>query len=207
METTAVLDTSVLVLNKLYVAVHVVNVRRAFALLTKHDAEVVTVRDGRYDTYDFDSWRAVSAFREQFEPDGDWLRAVNFDIRVPRVIRLLVYDRLPKQVVKFNRRNIYARDGNRCQYCGKPFATSDLSLDHIVPRSRGGRSTWTNVVCACLKCNVRKGGRLPAEVGMTLIRPPVEPRRSPMIGLQLRHQRYRSWKQFLDHAYWSVELK
>ena len=207
MESVSVLNTSVLVLNKFYTAIHVVTVRRAVALLCKHTAEVVTVRDGRYDTYDFDSWRELSAFREAFEPDGDWLRAVNFDVRVPRVIRLLVYDRLPKRRVRFNRRNIYARDGNRCQYCGKHFHTSELSIDHIIPRSRGGPTTWTNVVCACLKCNVRKGGGLPAEVGMSLIRPPRAPRRPPVISLHLRQPRYRSWKQFLDHAYWSVELK
>ncbi|KPJ73751.1 MAG: HNH endonuclease [Planctomycetes bacterium DG_20] len=203
----AVLNTNVLVLNKFYMAIHVVTVRRAFALLCKHNAEVVAVRDGRYDTYDFDSWRELSAFREEFEPDGDWIRSVNFEVRVPRVIRLLMYDRLPRQRVKFNRRNIYARDANRCQYCGKRHPTSELSLDHVVPRSRGGKSTWTNVVCACLACNVRKGGRLPGEVGLKLIRSPAEPRRSPVIALHLGHQRYRSWKQFLDHAYWSVELK
>jgi len=188
-------------------AVQVVTVRRAFTMLCKRNAEVVTVRDGRYDTYDFDSWCELSTFREEFEPDGDWVRSVNFDVRVPRVIRLLVYDRLPKRRVKFNRRNIYARDGNRCQYCGGRFSSSELSLDHVVPRSRGGKSTWTNVVCACVACNVRKGGKLPREVGLRLIHKPVEPRRSPAISLHLTHQRYRSWKQFLDHAYWSVELR
>ena len=103
---------------------------------------------------------------------------------MPRVIRLLTYDRLPRQKVKFNRRNIFARDGNRCQYCGKRFATSELSLDHVVPRSRGGRATWENIVCACLKCNVRKGGRTPREAGMRLIREPVEPRTSPSLSAQ-----------------------
>jgi len=207
MESVSVLNTSVLVLNKFYTAIHVVTVRRAVALLCKHTAEVVTVRDGRYDTYDFDSWRELSAFREAFEPDGDWLRAVNFDVRVPRVIRLLVYDRLPKRRVRFNRRNIYARDGNRCQYCGRRFPTSELTLDHVVPRSRGGDASWTNMVCACVACNVRKGGRPPWEARMELIRKPAKPRRSPVVKLHLRHEKYRSWKQFLDAAYWSVELK
>lgn len=202
-----ILDTNVLVLNRLFMAVHVVTVRRAFSLLCKRCAEVITVHDGRYDSYDFESWREVSAFRERFAPDGDWVRSVNFDLRVPRVIRLLAYDRLPKRHVKFNRRNIYARDENRCQYCGKRFPTNELSLDHVVPRSRGGTSCWTNLVCACLRCNVRKGGRLPSEVGMTLVRQPAEPRRSPLISLKLHQPQYRSWQAFLDHAYWSVELK
>jgi 5-methylcytosine-specific restriction endonuclease McrA len=201
------LDASVLVLNKLYMAMHVISVRRAFCLLVKDLAEVVTIDDGYYQSYDFQSWREVSEARAAFKgPDDDFIRTVHFEIQVPRIIRLLGYDRLPRQRVKFNRRNIFARDGNRCQYCGKKFATSDLSLDHVVPRSRGGLASWQNIVCACLKCNVRKGGRTPREAGMHLIRDPIEPRTSPVLGLKLSHGKYRSWKAFLDNAYWSVEL-
>ena len=113
-------------------------------------------------SFDFQTWREVSEARRPFkEPDDEFIRTVHFEIQVPRVIRLLTYDRLPRQKVKFNRRNIFARDGNRCQYCGKRFATSELSLDHVLPRSQGGQATWENIVCACLKCNVRKGGRTP----------------------------------------------
>ncbi len=201
------LDSSVLVLNRLYMAVHVIGVRRAFSLLCKELAEVVTFEDGYYQSYNFESWREVSEARARFkEPDDDFIRTVQFEIQVPRVIRLLGYDRLPRQRVKFNRRNLFARDGNRCQYCGKRFATSELSLDHVVPRSRGGGSSWINIVCACLKCNVRKGGRTPREAGMALIRDPIEPKTSPVLALKLTHRKYDSWKTFLDHAYWSVEL-
>jgi 5-methylcytosine-specific restriction endonuclease McrA len=202
------LDSSVLVLNKLYMAVHVVSVRRAFCLLFKELAEVITLDEGHYQSYDFQSWREVSEARALFkEPDDDFIRTVHFEIQVPRIIRLLGYDRLPKQRVKFNRRNIFARDNNRCQYCGKKFASSDLSLDHVLPRSRGGQAVWGNIVCACLRCNVRKGGRTPREAGMHLIREPQEPRTSPVLGLKLSHRKYKSWKAFLDNAYWSVELK
>ena len=202
------LDASVLVLNKLYMAVRVVSVRRAFTLLFKELAEVITLDDGAYRSYDFHSWREVSEARARFKgPDDDFIRTVHFEIQVPRVIRLLGYDRLPRQKVRFNRRNIFARDGNRCQYCGKKFATSELSLDHVVPRSRGGEANWENIVCACLRCNVRKGGRTPREAAMNLIRPPVMPRTSPVLGLKLSHRKYESWKTFLDNAYWSVELR
>ncbi|MBM4018011.1 MAG: HNH endonuclease, partial [Planctomycetes bacterium] len=87
------------------------------------------------------------------------------------------------------------------------FKTSELSIDHVVPRSRGGHTVWTNVVCACMRCNVRKGGRTPAEAGLTLVRPPAEPRFSPVITLHAGSEKYRSWKQFLDAAYWHVELR
>jgi 5-methylcytosine-specific restriction endonuclease McrA len=202
------LDGSVLVLNKFYMAVHVIPVRRAFCLLFKELAEVITIDDGQYLSFNFTTWREASEARSLFpDPDDEFIRAVHFEIQVPRIIRLLTYDRLPRQKVKFNRRNIFARDGNRCQYCGRKFATSELSLDHIVPRSKGGRASWDNIVCACLKCNVRKGGRSPREAGMRLRREPVEPRTSPALSLKLSHRKYRSWKTFLDNAYWSVELE
>jgi 5-methylcytosine-specific restriction endonuclease McrA len=202
------LDASVLVLNRCYMAVHIIPVRRAFCLLFKELAEVVTLDDGRYLSHDFQSWREVSEARSRFrDPDDDYIRTIHFEIQVPRVIRLLTYDRLPRTKIKFNRRNIFARDGNRCQYCGKRFPTGELSLDHVMPRSRGGGTDWENIVCACVRCNVRKGGRTPAEAGMRLTKPPVKPKTSPTLGLKLANRKYQSWKTFLDDAYWTVELR
>lgn len=202
------LNSNVLVLNRDYLALRVISVKRAICLLFKELAEVVHVEDGQYLSYDFADWCELSVLKREFEPHShDWLRTVRFEIAVPRIVRLTIYDRLPKQEVKFNRRNIYARDSNRCQYCGKKFATNELSLDHVVPRSQGGKSTWDNIVCACLKCNIRKGGRTPHEANMKLIAVPKRPKRNPVISLKLNEGRYASWKAFLDHAYWSVELK
>jgi len=202
------LDSSVLVLNKLYLPIHVVNARRAFSLLCRDVAEVVCLEDDCFETHDLASWCQLSAMRAKFpDDDSDYVRTVSLEIIVPRIIRLLVYDRLPERAVKFNRRNIYGRDESRCQYCGKRFPTSELTLDHVVPRSRGGGSTWDNLVCCCVACNSRKGGRLPENAGMKLIRRPFKPRRSPLIRLTLRDRRYRSWRHFVDDAYWSVELK
>jgi 5-methylcytosine-specific restriction endonuclease McrA len=203
------LDASVLVLNKLFMAVHIISVRRAFILLCKELAEVVSLEDGQFSTYDFETWREVSEFRAKHfrQADDDWVRTANSEIQVPRVIRLLSYEKLPKQTVKFNRRNIFARDNNQCQYCGKKYATTELSLDHVIPRSQGGQSTWENIVCACVKCNVKKGGRTPKQAHMTLIRKPEKPKRSPLLNLKMTLTKYQSWKTFLDNAYWSVELK
>jgi len=189
-------------------AIRIIRARRAFSLLFRELAEVVSVEEGAYANYDFASWCEVSQFRHAFEPDGnDWVSTVNFYIAVPRIIRLLFYDHLPPGEVKFNRRNIFARDRNRCQYCGRKFPTSELSLDHVIPRSMGGKSVWTNVVCACVKCNVRKGDMTPKQAGMTLVQKPVKPRHNPLVHVHVGYQRYHSWKQFLDHAYWSVELR
>ena len=202
------LDANVLVLNKHYAAVQITSARRAFSMVFRGIAEIVSVEDSQYLSYDFESWRQVSEFRARFERERhDWVHCVRFEIAVPRIVRLLFYDRLPQQNVKFNRRNIYARDRTRCQYCGRRFPTTELSLDHVVPRSLGGKTTWDNVVCCCVACNVRKGGRTPEFARMKLIAAPVKPRRSPVIQLRLSNEKYSSWKQFLNTAYWNVELK
>ena len=202
------LNASVLVLNRQYMAVHVVGVRRAFGLLLNQLAEVIHIEDGQYGNYDFDSWREISELKAEFkEPNEDWIKSVNFEVCVPRVVRLLYYDRIPKQRVRLNRRNIFARDANRCQYCGKRFPTSELSLDHVVPTCLGGGASWENLVCACVQCNVRKGGRTPKQAGMKLICKPVRPKCSPMLTIKLGNPKYASWKTFLDTAYWSVDLK
>jgi 5-methylcytosine-specific restriction endonuclease McrA len=208
-----VLGANVLVLNKFYQAIRVVNVRRAFSLLCRELAEVVHIEtdaagQSKWQNFDFAEWTELSQLKAEFEPDAhDWIHTVRFQIAVPRIIRLLGYEKLPRQDVKFNRRNIYARDGNKCQYCGKRTSTTELSLDHVVPKSQGGKATWDNIVCCCVKCNVKKGGRTPEQAHMHLITKPVKPKRSPVINIRLADERYSSWKQFLDTAYWTVELK
>jgi len=206
----SVLQSSVLVLNRSFVPVHMVTARRAFGMLFKAIAEVVQIEDGRLGLYNFRSWQEISEFKRANglgEDESEWISTVSFDLEVPRIIRLLFYNRYPSRRVSLNRRNLMARDENRCQYCGRKFATSELSIDHVLPLSRGGRTTWANVVCACTGCNKRKGGRTPQEAGMSLIRPPREPRVNPLIRLKVQRRKYYSWRQFLDEAYWSVALE
>lgn len=193
-----VLSNSVLVLNRFYMAVHVVCVRRAFILLYRASAEVIHIEDGQYANYDFESWCEMSELRSgQKTLDQDWVRAVNFEIQVPRIIRLTRFEHVPHQSLRFNRRNLFARDGNRCQYCGKSLPTSQLSLDHVIPRSRGGETSWDNVVCACVACNTKKGGRTPKEARMNLISQPRRPRHNPQLAMKLGNPKYASWKSFL----------
>jgi 5-methylcytosine-specific restriction endonuclease McrA len=202
------LDEKVLVLNRMYTAIRVISARRAFVMLCKRIAEVINVENGRYVNYDFESWTDVAALQQQFEPDSyTWVRTPRLMIAVPKIIRLLGYDKLSRQEVKLNRRNLYARDGNQCQYCGKHFSTKELTLDHVVPRVQGGEHSWTNLVCACVRCNARKGGRTPTQAHMKLVRKPVRPKRNPVIALRLGSEKYSSWKAFLDEAYWTVELR
>ena len=195
----SVLNTKVLVLNRSYLPIHITVVRRALSLLYQGIAHAV---DEQYRTFDFASWADLAA-------EEDRIGLVDRAIRVPRVILLQGYDRIPRRYVRFSRFNIYARDGNRCQYCGRQFPRTELNLDHVVPRSRGGMSAWENVVCSCHRCNRLKGGRTPAEAGMRLVRQPRRPQWTPFMTETFSLRRYKEWKPFLsavDAAYWNTEL-
>ena len=201
------LGSNVLVLNRFYVAVHVVNVRRSLTLLYRDLAEVIHIENGLYANYDFDSWRVISELNaEDKDPLDDWIAAVNFLMQVPRVIRLLQYDRIPRQTLRFNRRNLLARDGHRCQYCRRSLPAGQLSLDHVIPRSRGGQTTWENVVCCCVTCNVKKGGRTPKEARMKLHSKPSRPKFSPLLVNKVNNPKYQSWRTFLPNAAASVDV-
>jgi len=195
----SVLNTKVLVLNRSYLPIHITVVRRALSLLYQGVAHAV---DEQYRTFDFASWADLAA-------EEDTIGLVDRAIRVPRVILLQGYDRIPRRYVRFSRFNIYARDGNRCQYCGRQFPRAELNLDHVVPRSRGGTSVWENVVCSCHRCNRLKGGRTPAEAGMRLVRQPRRPQWTPFMTETYSLRRYKEWMPFLsavDAAYWNTEL-
>jgi len=202
------LNAHVLVLNRHWVAVHVTNARRAFSLVSRNLAEIIHVADGSYTGHDFESWVDLSVARRRYmERDHDWVRTIRVQLAVPKVIRLLDFSQLPRHQVKLNRRNIFARDRSICQYCGDRFPTSELSLDHVVPRTQNGGSTWENLVCCCVRCNARKGGRTPVQAGMKLIRKPIKPKRNPVISLRLGTDKYACWQAVLDEAYWGGELQ
>ena len=199
-----VLCDQVLVLNRLWQAVNVCSVRRALALLFEGNAQVVFgMGDGDYRTLDFQQWRDLS--RTSPDPEGS-VGTVSFRIRVPRVILLMGFDRFPKKEVKFTRHNLFERDRNTCQYCGKTFDRRDLNLDHVIPRDRGGPTTWENIVCSCIPCNTRKANRTPAEAQMHLVRKPKRPKWRPFVQVSFGASIHDSWRHFLDVAYWNVEL-
>ncbi|MGC1479180.1 MAG: HNH endonuclease [Chthoniobacterales bacterium] len=198
-----ILDRPVLVLNRLWQAVNTCTVRRALVLLFQGQAQVVNSDEGNnFQTHDFGSWREFS----DLEPEAEMVNTITSSIRVPQVIVLLLFDRLPKKEVKFTRHNVFERDKNTCQYCRKIFDRRDLNLDHVFPRDRGGQTTWENVVCSCIPCNSRKGNRLPHEAGMQLLQKPKRPKWRPFVNLTFPHPRHESWKHFVDFAYWNVEL-
>ena len=142
-----VMHAPVLVLNASYEPINVCAARRAIVLVLK----------------------GVAMTEEE---NGHFLHAARLAMRVPSVIRLLEYRRIPHQTRALSRKNILLRDRNTCQYCGTVLAAAELTLDHVIPRSRGGSSTWENLVACCHPCNNRKGNRTPEEAGMKLARLP-----------------------------------
>lgn len=198
------MSSDVLVLNRQFYAIHITSLKRALTLLYLDHAQVV---DEEYKTYTFDDWRVLSSVRTE-HPSGS-IRTATFQLAIPEVIALRVFDRLPESQVKFTRRNIYDHYGHRCCYCGIKFSTEDLNLDHVVPRSRDGATGWDNIVTSCIPCNLKKGNRLPEEAGMRLLIRPSRPRwKGPATLVFKSHFKIRqSWQRFVDNAYWNSELE
>ncbi|MFH1624555.1 MAG: HNH endonuclease [Pseudomonadota bacterium] len=195
------IDSNVLVVNRSFLPINVTTVRRAFSLLYQGIARAV---NSQFETFDYDSWSDLSV-----EQHDETIGLVGGVIKIPRVILLVAYDRVPKTHVRFTRANIYARDKNTCQYCGNTFPKNELSLDHVIPRAYGGTSCWENIICCCFSCNKKKGGRIPQESGMKLRKPPVKPRWTPFLKLSLQDVKREEWRAFLnmvDISYWNTEL-
>lgn len=169
----AALHSSVLVLNQDYEPLNVCNVRRAIVLLGHGKAEVVE-----------ESGRLLRSFRDAFQ--------------IPSVIRMVYYIRRPRPIARLTRREVFARDGFSCQYCGTK--TQDLTLDHVLPRHRGGEHTWENLVAACRTCNHRKAGRTPQEARMQLRSKPSRPR-STLVTIFRRYlESHPGWRIFFPGA-------
>ena len=195
------LNSAVLVLNRNYQPVHVTSVKRALSLLYLGVAKAI---DAQYRLYEFEDWAALSA-----SLGHDCISTIDRRIRVPRVVVLSAYEYLPRGRVRFSRLNIYARDHDTCQYCARQLPRSELNLDHVLPRSQGGKTSWENVVCSCVPCNLRKGGRTPEQAGIKLLRTPARPRWTPFFRGAARRVTYSEWLPFLnlaDASYWNVEL-
>ena len=202
----AALDQPVLVLNRLWQAVNVIGARRAFGLLARGHAHVVHQKDDDFRMFSMMDWIDFSADHPTLI-ELEMVHTPTRTIRLPRVILLTFFDKLPSKELKLTRNNVFERDKNSCQYCAKALPREQLNLDHVIPRDYGGKTTWENIVCSCIKCNSRKANRLPHEAGMRLIRKPARPKWRPVISMVLGNQHREMWKDFLDIAYWNVELE
>ena len=150
--------------------------------------------------------------------DNEFICSPSVRIKIPRVIVLVLYDRLPRREVSFSRKNIFERDGYTCQYCGNSppkgrkeaiqwMEKNSLSLDHITPRSKGGKTTWENIVTCCFRCNSKKGDKTLESLGWKLNKAPKKPRWHPTLNIPLKSVKHKEWVSFLDLAYWNSELE
>ena len=193
------MDTSfqTLVLNRLWQAVNVVGIERAFSLLALEHAQVIYAEDGSFRVFDGAGWFAFSKDLET-APGSRVIRTVSQQVVVPTVLLLRGYDRMLMQEMKFNRQNLLERDDFRCQYCGKNFPVKELNMDHVVPRDRGGGTSWENVVISCIKCNSKKSNRSPKEAGMRLLKEPKRPPRRPFMSSLYGKPMEETWTHFIQ---------
>jgi 5-methylcytosine-specific restriction endonuclease McrA len=171
------LQRPTLVLNRHWQPVGVATVARALVKVWNQSAEIVDPDD--YQRYAWSDW--AQRIPREGEPA---IQTASRRLRVPEVIVLCRYDRLPTRVVTFTRRNIFRRDHRQCQYCGRQPGNQELTIDHVIPRAQGGSSTWENCVLACTDCNARKANQTPEQARMPLRRPPTRPTWKPLYERQ-----------------------
>ena len=195
---TPTLQRPTLVLNRNWQPVNVATVARALIMVWNEAARVVDPVD--YQLYDWEDW-------SQLVPDRDepFIQSVQQRLRVPEVVTLTEFDRLPSAAVTFSRRNVFKRDRYTCQYCNQQPGGDELTIDHVVPRAQGGESSWTNCVLACLDCNAHKADRTPEQAKMRLRKTPERPTWRPLYSEHVG--RLESWSKFISEAYWSAELE
>jgi 5-methylcytosine-specific restriction endonuclease McrA len=193
------LNMPTLVLNKTWTPINVTTARRAIVLSFLELAGIVDVPS--FELFSFENWV------KRGPTNGKVIHGVDVAFDVPEVVVVKQYDKVPTGGIVFSRRNLYRRDRFACQYCHAKPGSEELTIDHIVPKSRGGRTTWENCVLACLNCNTRKGNRSPREASMTLQTTPKKPAWSPLYAFARRSNRPKSWDAFLSEAYWNTELE
>lgn len=184
------LQKEVLVLNKLWIAIRIIPAIRAFTLLFAGKASVVDGSD--YTIFDWDEWLALPT-----EEGDDIITTSQSNVKIPKVIVLSRYDKLPKKGMKLTKRNIFLRDNFCCQYSGVKVNAKNGNVDHVIPKSKGGKTTWNNLVACSKKINSLKGDRTPAEAGLTLISPPGRPE-PQVIYIDPRINMDPYWKKFIS---------
>lgn len=183
------LNDNTLVLNKSWVAISVTSVRKAFSLLCRNTA--FAVKPDNYSIYNFDDWLKLQV------RDGEpFVQGISRRYKIPEVIILSKYELFPQKHISFCRQNVLRRDHYTCQYCGTRPGSKNLTIDHIVPISRGGSTSWLNCVTACTRCNTKKGNNTPQSAGLQLRSMPRIPAWTPHFAIP-KKSRKASWIKFI----------
>jgi len=208
------INQNVLVLNSAYSPLYVTTVLKAFNLLFREKAEVIDIENKTWISYNIKHWEEISFYKAELEDNFKYFRGSgDYVLGVPKVIRLLKYAKTNLKA-SLTRKNIFLRDDNTCQYCGKHKQVADLNIDHVIPRFLGGTNSWDNLVCSCIECNSKKGHKSLKETGMKLIRQPTK----PSVYIMFKHylnrideDPFKDWIPFfpndlISQLYWNVEL-
>jgi 5-methylcytosine-specific restriction endonuclease McrA len=200
------LYSRVLVLNRLWQAIHIVDAKRALCLLFMGHARVLCPSEDSWQVWPAEEWISLSSTLPGSITDA-YLHSVGAAIRVPRIVILNQYAELPLKETHLNRQSIFERDGYRCQYCGKLCKSHELNLDHVMPKERGGAFSWQNIVSSCLSCNSRKANRTPREANMHLLKKPRQPKSRPFVSYMIGQQMEEEWESFLQSTHDQSEVE
>jgi len=197
---TATVNQSVLVLNKSWLPTNITSVGRAMKLLCgtfkNGEPRALVVDTTTYASMTWEDWSAIVP-----DKDNDIIKGVKKDYLRPKIIVLTSYNKVHVKEAKFSRRVLYERDNYECQYCG---SKKEINIDHVIPKSKGGLSTWENCVVSCVKCNTSKADRLPKDAGMVLKRKPTKPDKKVLSN---KRKVISDFKEFLSEVYWDIELQ
>lgn len=199
---TPALRLPTLVLNSHWKPIQTTTTRVAIGLVAKGSAVIIDPLT--YEIHDLNSWNQLSEAQAKYREHR--IRSMRLDLTPPELILLTHYRGIGDQSVTFSRLNLYRRDKYSCQYCGGQPGTTNLTIDHVTPRSRAGKTSWENCVVACVDCNKKKGARTPEEAGLVLMKKPMKPS-WPAITRLTTNLHCESWKKFISDAYWKVELR
>ena len=192
-------SSKVLVLNRSWIAVGITTLESAITKVCSFykdgtpKAKIIDCVDD-FQSFNWSDWSKIRP-----DENKNFIQTVNNTFKIPEIIQFTKYDKIPSRKVHYNRRTIFLRDNNQCQYCA---SKTDLTLDHLIPKCQGGLTTWENVVAACVKCNLKKAGRTPKEAKMSLLKKPIKPKLKPLSSAV----RVKSWEHFLGEMYYVVEL-
>lgn len=196
------LSKKVLLINKNYQAIRTITIKRAIKLLWSENAVIVQPPNGESNSWQEFTWQDWSVIKPK--DDEDSLKTPSQVFKIPEIIKLENYSKTPSQTVRLTRRAIFKRDDYQCQFCGEKPSSDEISIDHLIARSRGGENSWTNMVLACFRCNRKKADKTPEECGMKLIKKPIKPAFDVLNGEKIRCD---SWKNFISDVYWNTELR
>jgi 5-methylcytosine-specific restriction endonuclease McrA len=185
------LNNDVLVLNKNWFPIHVKSVREAICDVVSGFANVIDVSDSYLPVYEWEEWVIVD-----IKNDEDFIQSAKCKIKIPKVIVLKYYDDIPELEIRLTRKNLLLRDQSSCQYCNKRLH-KDYTIDHVIPKSRGGKHTWDNVVACCFSCNSKKGNKTPKESRMSLLKKPIKPQWHPISMIVKNENIPEEWSKFI----------